>query len=360
MSLGRRRALALFSGGLDSILACRVLMEQGVEVVALRFITPFFDGDVAGAADYSATMQAKYGIHVQVLDVSRDYINMLRAPQHGFGRHFNPCIDCKIFMLRQARALMPEFQASFLATGEVLGQRPMSQRRDTLHLIERESGCAGILLRPLSARLLPPTKPELTGLVDRERLYRLAGRGRKEQQALAEHFNIVDYPAPAGGCLLADVNLALRFRRLSPGIFGVVRDNGGDSLVDDFRLLLLGRHFEPLPGLWFILGRDQKDNERLLALREPGDWLLHMVDRPGPVALLRRGERVMPNLLAENGLDMAGLEARLAGLVLRYGKKVAGQPASGLVRIERGGPSRVSREEVFAPLADELVQDLVV
>ncbi|MGI6639251.1 MAG: thiamine biosynthesis protein [Desulfobulbus sp.] len=355
MSLGRRRALALFSGGLDSILACRVLMEQGVEVVALRFITPFFEADVGDPARYIVRVREKYDIEAEVIDVGHDYITMLKAPQHGFGRHFNPCIDCKIFMLRQARALMPKYGADFLITGEVVGQRPMSQRRDTLRIIERESGCQGILLRPLCAQLMPPTEAEVQGLVERERLCRISGRGRKEQQALAEQFNIVDYPGPAGGCLLADVNLALRFRRLSPGIFGVVRDDGGDSLVSDFRLLLLGRHFEPLPGLWFILGRDQKDNERLLALREPGDWLLHMVDRPGPVGLLRRGASAIPA-----SMDEGALEARLAGLVLRYGKKVAGQPASGLVRIERGGPSQVSREEIFAPLADELVQELVV
>ncbi len=202
-------ALALFSGGLDSILACRVVMAQGIRVVALRFITPFFEADVVEPARYTLNMREKYGIEVEVIDTGHDYISMLKAPRHGFGRHFNPCIDCKIFMLRQARALMPKYGASFLITGEVIGQRPMSQRRDTLRIIERESGCEGILLRPLCAQLMPPTEPELQGLLNRDQLCRICGRGRSEQQALAAHFSIFDYPAPVGGCVLADVNVPL-------------------------------------------------------------------------------------------------------------------------------------------------------
>lgn len=342
-------ALALFSGGLDSILASRVVMAQGVKVVALRFITPFFEADVGDAARYILSVREKYGIEVEVIDVGHDYISMLKAPQHGFGRHFNPCIDCKIFMLRQARALMPKYGASFLITGEVIGQRPMSQRRDTLRIIERESGCEGILLRPLCAQLMPPTEAEVQGLIERERLCRISGRGRSEQQALAEQFNIVDYPAPAGGCLLADVNLAVRFRHFSPGIFAVA---DGENLVDDFRLLLFGRHFEPLPGLWFILGRDHKDNERIMALRKPGDRLLHMVDRPGPVGLLRRGASAI-----HGPADEGALEATLAGLILRYAKKVEGRAAEGLVRIEG---DEGAREALFQPLTEGQVKELMV
>ena len=351
-------ALALFSGGLDSILACRPVMAQGVRVVALRFITPFFEADVGDVASFTVSVQEKYGIEVEVIDVSHDYITMLKAPQHGFGRHFNPCIDCKIFMLRQARALMPKYGASFLITGEVIGQRPMSQRRDTLRIIERESGCEGILLRPLCAQLMPPTEPELQGLLNRDQLCRICGRGRSEQQALAAHFSIFDYPAPAGGCLLADVNLAVRFRYFSPGIFAAAGDeNNSDgkssnNLVDDFRLLLFGRHFEPLPGLWFILGRDQKDNERIMALRQPGDWLLHMKDRPGPVGLLRRGA-ASASALADQGK----LEAQLAGLLLRYAKKVEGRAAAGMVRIER---EEGVHEATFNPLTDEQAKELML
>lgn len=347
------RALALFSGGLDSILACRVVMAQGIEVVALRCITPFFDSGMEDGAAYSAAMWARYGIRVELLDVGCDYVAMLRQPRHGFGRHFNPCIDCKIFMLQRARALLPEYRASFILTGEVLGQRPMSQRRDTLRLIERESGCEGILLRPLSAQLLPPTRPELDGLVQRSRLCRIAGRGRTEQQALAARFHITDYPAPAGGCLLADVNLGVRFRRFAPDIFAA---STGEKLLRDFRLLLLGRHFAPLPGLWFIVGRNQKDNERIVALREPEDWLLQVVDRPGPVALLRRGVEAV-SAQGADAPDLAGLEAVLAGLLLRYAKKVAGRAVAGTVRIEDRHTMRQAR---FGPLAEEVVRELMV
>ena len=341
-------ALVLLSGGLDSLLACRVLTAQGIRVVALRFTSPFFDADVGDPAAYSAKMRAKYGIEAQALDVSRDFIRMLEAPAHGFGRNFNPCIDCKIFMLRRARELMPAYGASFLATGEVLGQRPMSQRRDAMRIIEKESGCAGLLLRPLCAQLMEPTEVERAGLVDRARLLRLSGRGRTEQQRLAAEFGITDYPAPAGGCLLTDVNLTARFRRFAPGIFAASATKGDDFLVNSFRLLLFGRHFEPSPGLWFMLGRDQTDNEKIGRLRQPGDWLFQCAERPGPLGLLR---------ILSGAAAAETLYPILAGLVLRYAKKVNGRAGEGVVRIERDG---VTQETRFAPLDDVTAQSLQV
>lgn len=342
------RALALFSGGLDSILACRVLMAQGIDVVALRFITPFFAADVGDAERYQAEMRAKYGIGVQVRDVSREFMAVLRHPAHGFGHNFNPCIDCRIFMLRTARALLAEYGAAFLATGEVLGQRPMSQRRDAMGIIERDSGCGGLLVRPLCAQLLPATRAEQEGLVDRLRLLRLSGRGRAEQKRLAALFGIRDYPAPAGGCLLTDVNLGARFRRFAPGIFGLP---DVAAQVDSFRLLLTGRHFEPAPGLWLVLGRNQQDNERILALRAPGDWLLTTVDRPGPLGLLR-------SLGGEMGAaGKGGLAGIAAGLLLRYARKVDGRAAPGVVRLESEAGLREGR---FAPLGEAALEALMV
>ena len=341
-------ALVLLSGGLDSLLACRVLMAQGIRVVALRFTAPFFDADVGDPADYRAKIMAKYGIDARVHDVSRDYVRMLAAPAHGFGRNFNPCIDCKILMLRRARELMPEYGASLLATGEVLGQRPMSQRRDAMRIIEKESGCAGLLLRPLCALHMEPTEAERAGLVDRTRLLGLSGRGRTEQQRLAAEFGITDYPAPAGGCLLTDVNLTVRFRRFAPGLFAAAERRGDDFLVDSFRLLLFGRHFEPAPGLWFVLGRDQRDNDKIERLREPGDILFQCADRPGPLGLLR---------VLKPDADAETLYPTLAGLVLRYAKKTAGRAGAGIVRIERDGAPREAR---FAPLDDEAAQALQV
>ncbi|MDH3330482.1 MAG: thiamine biosynthesis protein, partial [Desulfobulbaceae bacterium] len=163
-------ALGLFSGGLDSLLACRIISSLAIRVVALKFITPFFDDHLRDTEkQYRESIWNKYEIDVRVVDLSAGYIELLRNPKHGYGKHFNPCIDCKIFMLHKARELMQEHHASFLFTGEVLGQRPMSQRRDTLRVIERDSGCEDILLRPLCAKRLPETKPEREGLVDREK-----------------------------------------------------------------------------------------------------------------------------------------------------------------------------------------------
>jgi hypothetical protein len=173
-------AIGLFSGGLDSILACRVIMAQDIRVIGLKFVTPFFDDQLLQCKEqYCAEIREKYGINVRVVDIGPGYVDLLKNPKYGFGRNFNPCVDCKIFMLRKAREIWTEVGASFLFSGEVLGQRPMSQRRDTLRVIEKESGCEDILVRPLCARRLRETRPEREDLVDRERLHDFCGRGRR-------------------------------------------------------------------------------------------------------------------------------------------------------------------------------------
>jgi hypothetical protein len=337
-------AIGLFSGGLDSILACRVVAAQGIRVVALKFVTPFFDHDLlAQKAAYTVAMKRKFDLEVEVVDISEGYVQLLEKPVHGFGKHFNPCIDCKIFMLRRARELMPGYGASFLVTGEVLGQRPMSQRRDTLRVIERDSGCEGLLLRPLSAKLMTPTRAEIEGWVERERLHGFSGRGRKEQRQLAAEFGITDYPAPAGGCMLTDPNLAARIKHFYQGLFSF----GRQRAVDDIRLLSIGRHFKPEGDVWFILGRDERENDRLEALRRPGDWLVRMTTRPGPLGLLRHAEETVASSLKEGEIV-----ERLAGIVVRYGKKVVDGPAEAEVMIDRGGDIRC---QYFAPfLGDEI------
>ena len=214
------RAISLFSGGLDSICATRLVMEQGIEVMAVKFVTPFFGYDILRDPEkYRLETEEKYGIDVRVVDISDDYLTLLREPSHGFGKYFNPCIDCKIFMLSRARAMLKELDAAFLITGEVLGQRPMSQRRDTLNVIERDSGSRTILLRPLSARLMNETEAERAGLVDREKLLDFRGRGRSRQIALAKSYGITDFPAPAGGCILADPILSRRISHIYSGTF---------------------------------------------------------------------------------------------------------------------------------------------
>ncbi|MCL2457610.1 MAG: thiamine biosynthesis protein [Desulfobulbus sp.] len=343
--MSERAALGLFSGGLDSILACRTVADQGVRVVALKFVTPFFDHHLlAKNEEYADAMRRQYGLEVEVIDISEGYLRLLDNPAHGFGKHFNPCIDCKILMLTRARELMPAYGASFLFTGEVLGQRPMSQRRDTLRVIERDSGCTGLLLRPLCAKLMPPTQAELAGLVDRERLHGFSGRGRKEQKRLADRLGIADYPAPAGGCLLTDPNLAGRIKHFYQGLFSF----GRQRAVDDIRLLTIGRQFKLDDDAWFILGRDERENDRLLAMRGPDDWLLCMTSRPGPLGLLRHAQAK----LAGAGREKTVIR-RAAGLVVRFGKKEEGATAAE-VRIDQGSAEVQAH---FAPLADHEFAD---
>ncbi len=338
-------ALGLFSGGLDSILACRVVAEQGVRVVALKFVTPFADSYLLDSSEeYVASIRRLYDIDVRVVDISPGYVRLLEAPVHGFGKHFNPCIDCKILMLAKAREMMAEYGAQFLISGEVLGQRPMSQRRDTLRVIERDSGCTGLLLRPLSALLMEPTRAEQQGLVKRELLHGFSGRGRRQQKMLAAHYGIHEYPAPAGGCLLTDPNLASRIKHFYQGLF----DFQSQQIVDDVRLLTLGRHFKLGESLWFIVGREEKENQLLESLRSADDCLVRMTDRPGPMGLLRHGQAAMPS-----GTLNETLFSQLAGIVVRYGKKLSGAQPPAEVMIDCGGSLQLG---VFPPLTDTIMQ----
>ncbi len=344
-------ALALYSGGLDSILACRIIQAQGIEVRALKFVTPFFDHHLLAVRDaYCAEVRQKYGFDVHLVDLSEGYIDLLQNPAHGFGKNFNPCIDCKILMLTRARQLLDHYQASFLITGEVLGQRPMSQRRDTLRVIERDSGCEDILLRPLCAKRLPPTLPERAGWVDRDRLYGFTGRGRRPQLDLAREFDITDFPAPAGGCVLTDPNLADRIKRFYAGLFML---EPGQFQVNDFRLLLVGRQFRLPGGHWLVLGRNKRENEQIRAMAGADDWLLYMETRPGPTALLRRAGQLLP---ATAGRDEVVTLA--AGLVVRYGKKTGDRRVAGDVLLEQADDRRLL--PLVAPLEDTVFQPWIV
>ena len=310
-------ALALFSGGLDSILAAKLVASLGVRVLAVKFVTPFFDYELLEDPEkYKQEVMEKYGLEVILYDLSHNYLDLLHNPRHGFGKNFNPCIDCKILMCTRAKEMMAEYGASFLISGEVLGQRPMSQRRDTLRVIERDSDNDGLLLRPLSAKLMDPTKAETEGWIDREKLLNFSGRGRSRQIKLAKQYGITDFPAPAGGCILADPILSTRIARIYRGDFIIKAE---DITVTDVRLLLVGRQFLLPGGSWLILGRNEKENNKIEALAEEKDILLHMPDRPGPTALLR-GSKYHPasHDVVEEMLQKA------AGLVVRYGKKIKG------------------------------------
>jgi tRNA-specific 2-thiouridylase len=338
------KALSLFSGGLDSILATRLILSQGIDVLAIQFVTPFFNYHILDDIDgYREQVLIKYGVNVKVVDISIDYLELLRNPVYGFGKNFNPCIDCKIYMLSRAKEMMAEFGAQFLITGEVLGQRPMSQRRDTLNVIERDSGSRSILLRPLSAKLMVETEAEREGWVKRDQLLDFSGRGRSNQIALAKKYGITDFPAPAGGCILADPILSRRVSQLYSEN-SILRP--AEITTADVRLLLIGRQFIFPGGGWLILGRDERDNNRLEALAEADDAILWMEERPGPAALLRRaGKWYTDAAEMERDVQLA------ASLVVRYGKKIDGIRPPGAVTCTFANNSRII---IADPLQDDV------
>lgn len=299
--------VVLFSGGLDSLLAARVLMAQGLAVRCLHCVSPFF-GDPGAVPRW----QRLYGLDIDVADVGEEFVTLLREwPAHGFGKALNPCVDCKILLLRTARRHMEAVGAKFLATGEVLGQRPMSQRLDTLHLIPREAGVRGLLLRPLCAHHLPPTGAEESGIVDRERLLGISGRGRGTQLALAREFGLEEIPTPGGGCRLTERENARRYwLTLTRQLVGVSQ---GGSTARDFRLAATGRQYWREAGgrwHWLCVGRNRQDNERLTAAAGLEDAVLRLVGLPGPLALARGGASWEPPLLQEAAALMAACAPR--------------------------------------------------
>jgi hypothetical protein len=270
------RALGITSGGLDSILSALVLRAQGIDVQWVNFETPFFSSDKARRA---AEMT---GIPLTVQRITNTYMKMLKAPHCGYGGNMNPCLDCHALMFRLAGDMMGENGFHFLFSGEVVGQRPMSQTKPSLRYVEKNSGYEGYILRPLSAKLLSPTRPENEGLVDRDRLLDISGRGRKDQIRLAEAFGITDYPAPAGGCLLTDIGFSRRLRDLLEHV--------SNPRERDLELLKFGRHFRFPDGYKVVVGRTQKDNRAILGLVDPRrDVTLRMVDMPSPAVLIPGG-----------------------------------------------------------------------
>ena len=266
------RALVLMSGGLDSRLAACVLREQGIAVTGVCFVSPFFEATKAQQG--AATL----GLPLIVEDFTDDIVTLIEHPKHGFGAHMNPCIDCHTAMLRRAGQIMERDGYRFVATGEVLNQRPMSQTRRNLDAVAAESGYKDLIVRPLSAQLLPETEPERRGWVDRSRLLALEGRSRKPQFALAARYGLKDWPAAAGGCRLTEPNFAGRLREL--------KRHEGLRDIEAIRRLRLGRHFRLGSGLRLIVGRDAADDEALERAVRQDDMVFGPVDVPGPTALL--------------------------------------------------------------------------
>lgn len=272
MTSRKAKGIGLISGGLDSILAARVLEDQELELIGIIFKTPFF-GPGPGI-DVGRTA----GIPVRVIDFTDRHLEMLKNPVYGYGSQMNPCIDCHALMLREAGRIMEREGADFLFTGEVLGQRPMSQRRDSLRAVEKLCGYPGRVLRPLSAKLLPPTVVEIEGLVDRERLLDIHGRSRKRQEALARHYGITDYPQPGGGCMLTKEGFARRLKEL----FARYPEAGSREV----ELLKWGRHFVLPGGSICIIGRNEADNSRLAQSAGPEDIVLRVADYPSPTGVV--------------------------------------------------------------------------
>lgn len=276
--------LALFSGGLDSILAARLLMEQGKKILCLHFTSPFFGDEKA-----VPVWEKKYGLEIIAVDIAEEYCHMLcHNPANGFGSALNPCVDCKILMMKKAKTLMAQFGAKFLVSGEVLGQRPMSQRRDTLHLIRRDADVKDILLRPLSAKCMEPTPFELSGEVDREKLLGIYGRGRKEQLVLAKKFNIEDIPTAAGGCKLTEKENARRYYEVMQKL--------PNSAANDFFLANHGRQLwgsQPEnKDIWVSIGRKQADNEQMQHYKKPSDYVLRIEHFPSPYCIVRQTQHM--------------------------------------------------------------------
>lgn len=274
------KAIALLSGGLDSTLAARLILDQGIDLEAINFITLFCtctSKESSCLASQKAVERLK--IPLKIFNVSQEFLEVVRHPKHGYGSNLNPCIDCRIFMLRKAKAYMEASGASFIVTGEVLGQRPMSQRRETMRLIEKEAGLEGFILRPLSAKFLPITIPEREGWVDREKLLNIQGRSRKTQIQLAEQLGIREYPCPAGGCLLTDPGFSKRLKDLMT--------HHPEFTLHDVHLLKFGRHFRLSPEVKLIVGRNEEENQKIRTFAQKGDVLLKLSSLPGPLSLLR-------------------------------------------------------------------------
>ncbi len=351
-------AVALLSGGLDSTLAAKVILEQGITVIGINFAGAYCPRPLAGKSRAEKAAE-KLGIELVTLPIDAEFIAMVKNPRHGRGRNMNPCIDCHTLMIRKAWAWgqtepesktqnpKPKSQrdeppmhcrtgasaantdnradvsekticvhqcpsvvswydrADFVITGEVLGQRPMSQNRNALNTVASWSGVGERLLRPMSAKLLNPTAPEQEGLVDRERLLNIEGRQRNRQMALAEKYGIKDYPSPAGGCLLTE---KVYSKRLAEAF-----DHGEDSL-EIVELLSLGRHFRLPSGARLVVGRDERENDELLRRKPAGAVVIDAGDLPGPVGILAKGSR-------DQGIEGSSDEALAARICARFSDK---------------------------------------
>jgi tRNA-specific 2-thiouridylase len=275
------KAVALLSGGLDSNLAVRMMLEQGIDIEAVAIKTPFCDFDCGkGCGQRVKEVADELGIKLKTVYFGEEYLRMLKNPKYGYGSCMNPCIDCRGMMYNAAKEHMKKTNADFVITGEVLFQRPMSQNNRALHIIEKETDMECKVLRPLSAKHLPPTDAEKIGLINREKMGDIKGRSRKGQLMLAKHFGISEPPNAAGGCLLTDPSFSMRVKD--------ILDHCDDiPTLNDIELLKVGRHFRITHDAKFIVGRNKDENEVIKALVTDGDIIIEVKDHVGPICILR-------------------------------------------------------------------------
>jgi tRNA U34 2-thiouridine synthase MnmA/TrmU len=280
----KTKAVALYSGGLDSTLAILVMQKQGVEVTAITFMN-HFGCDVSDRSSCSKdpfAASVKFGFKVKLSHLSDKFLEIVKNPKYGHGKNMNPCVDCRILMLKEARVFMDMIGADFLITGEVVGQRPMSQRKDCFPMIDKAAGVKGLVVRPLSGKILPPTIAEENGLIKRKLMCDFNGRTRKPQMALAEELGLTEYPSPAGGCLLTEPNYSYKLKDLL--------DHNKDPDNKDIHFLRLGRQFRLSPECKIFVGRHKDENEAMRALAEPDDINIRVEDCGSPAVIILGNE----------------------------------------------------------------------
>lgn len=317
LEAGKRRAMLLLSGGLDSTLSGVILEKQGIDIVPVSFKSSFFGTSKAYAAS------KRLGWPLIEISIFKEEIEIVENPKYGYGKNLNPCIDCHIQMVKIAGDLMKKYEASFIVTGEVLWERPKSQNKKALDIVEKESGYEGYVVRPLSAKLLKKTVPEMKGWIDRSKLFDISGRSRKRQMELTEKFGVEEYPTPGGGCLLTDPGFSTRLRKLMSW--------RGRLIPEDIELLKYGRHFFREDD-WIVIGRNKFENEALEELAIDDDYLIIPVSKPGPTTIVR-SKNEKPD---EENL----LKAEL--LTIRYGQ--ARNDSEATVSVRRAGSSKIEEK----------------
>jgi tRNA-specific 2-thiouridylase len=327
-----RRAISLLSGGLDSLLASRIILDLDVEVIGLHFTSPLCNAVRNDDGNRAIRAGRELGIRVIVRDKGEKYLNVIRNPKYGYGKNMNPCIDCRIYMLHLTREIMAEEDASFVVTGEVLGQRPMSQRKATMDIIEKESSLTGLILRPLSAKLFPPTLPERGGVIDRDKLLDVSGRSRHRQYELTNNYGLKEFSGPGGGCLLTDPIFSHKIRDFF--------ENDPPSEMRDIGLLRIGRHFR-FRERRFVFGRNKEENDYFESFCSP------------PYTLFKPKGFRGPSGLVKGDMDEAALEF-VAAVLASYGRE-SGRPV--VLEVHNGHTRECAVEPRDIEVGDYLIKE---